>query len=149
MDGLSTLDIDEKLKIPSFLGAFPYDELPQKPDGDFSVIVNTEPSTEPGDHWLPIIFKKGTFYFLDSFGRSPRSLLFTPEFKTTVKEYMLGHRRRCNSKLIQYIFSNTCAYYSIYFIREMQSKSMAKTMEIFTDNLKNNDLMVTDIVNNY
>ena len=149
MDGLSTDEIDERLKIPSFLGAFPYDELPEKPDGDFSLIINTEPSTEPGDHWLPIIFKKRVFYFLDSFGRVPTSPLFRPEFKKTVKEYMQGDRRRCNSKLIQYVFSNACGFYSIYFIKEMQSKSMIKTMEIFTDNLKKNDLMVTDIVNSY
>ena len=147
MDGLNTLQIDNKLVLPSFLGAYPFDELPKARQNDFSVIVNTEPSTEPGDHWLPIIFKNGVFYFVDSFGRSPRSPLFTQEFKRTINEYIKGYKYKYNPNMIQSLFSNTCGYYSIYFIRELQDKSLREALDIFNDNFKSNDKLVVDYVN--
>ena len=150
MSGISTLDIDEKLEsVPNFLGAFPFDELPEKPDDDFSVIVNTEPGGEPGAHWIPIIFKNKIFYFVDSFGRLPGSNLFSQNFKKTIKMFMNGYKCKSNVNMIQHIFANTCGYYAIYFIREMQEKTMADALSIFTSNLVKNDSLVVKIVNGY
>ena len=149
MKGLSTLDIDRKIHYPNFLGAYAFDELPPKGEGDFSVIVNTEPSTEPGEHWLPLIFKSNTFYFIDSYGRSPSSHLFVQDFKEVVKDYFKGYRYKYNPRMIQDIFSNTCGYYSIYFVNEMESKSMKAALDIFGNNLNRNDSLVVDIVNSY
>lgn len=53
---MNTLDIDTCLKtIPDFLGAFPFNELPTKPNGDFSVVINT--NADIGEHWLALVRK--------------------------------------------------------------------------------------------
>ena len=150
MAGISTLEIDEKLKtVPNFLGAYAYDELPEKPTGDFSIIVNTEPGTEPGDHWIPIICQNNIVYFVDSFGRAPTNPLFSKEFKETIRTFISGYKRRWNNRMIQYIFSNVCGEYSIYFIREMQTKTMFDVLSIFGVDLRRNDSLVVEIVNSY
>ena len=150
MEGLSTLQIDEKLKsVPGFLGAFPYDELPPKPDGDFSIIVNTEPGTQPGDHWIPIICKNKTFYFVDSFGRDPKSQLFSDEFKETISNLMGRSKRNWNNTMVQHVFSNVCGEYAIYFIKEMQTKTMFEAVNLFGLDLRRNDSLVVCIVNSY
>ena len=59
---MNTIQIDEKLKhIPTFLGAFPYDQLPKSKKHSYSLIINTEPSTAEGDHWLALIFREKKF----------------------------------------------------------------------------------------
>ena len=146
MAGLDTLEINNKLHVPNFLGTYAFDELPAPPREDFSVVVNTEASTEPGDHWLAIVFKKGIFYFMDSFGRTLTSPLFTQEFKKKIKDYFSNYKYKCNHTIIQSILSNTCGYYSIYFIRELQHKTMTQTLQIFGGNFKNNDKLVVDYV---
>ena len=56
---MDTLQIDKKITAPGFLGAFPYDEIPEKPKSDaFSLVINTESSKEPGDHWLVLLYTK-------------------------------------------------------------------------------------------
>lgn len=150
MAGISTLEIDEKLKtVPNFLGAYPYDELPERPNGDFSVIVNTEPGAEPGDHWIPIICQNNIVYFVDSFGRAPTNPLFSKEFKETFQKFISGYKYRSNRKMIQYIFSNVCGEYSIYFVKEMQTKTMPGALSIFGLDLRRNDSLVVEIVNSY
>ena len=149
MAALSTLDIDRKLETSNFLGAFAFDELPPRQDNDFSVIVNTESSTEAGEHWIAIIFKKKKFYFIDSYGRSPVNALFTKDFKNKIKDYFKDYHYKYNPRMLQDIFSNMCGYYSIYFIREMENKSLKQALSIFNSNLKNNDALVKEIVNFY
>ena len=146
MAGLDTLEINNKINVSSFLGTYAFDELPEPPKEDFSVVVNTEPSTEPGEHWLAIVFKTGIFYFMDSFGRTITSPLFSQDFKKKIKDYFSNYKYRCNPNIIQNIFSNTCGYYSIYFIRELQNKTMRQTLQIFSDSFKNNDKLVVDYV---
>ena len=147
MGGLDTLDLDTKLRTDNFLGAYAFDELPVNPGHDFSVIVNTQPSSEPGEHWLPIIFKNGIFHFIDSYGRSPMNLLFSTEFRNKIKDYFKGYKYKYNPRMIQDIFSNACGYYSIYFIHEMEYKSMKAALDIFGKNFKKNDALVKEIVN--
>ena len=146
MGGLDTLDLDTKLRTDNFLGAYAFDELPVNPGHDFSVIVNTQPSSEPGEHWLPIIFKNGIFHFIDSYGRSPMNLLFSSEFRNKIKNYFKGYKYKYNPRMIQDIFSNTCGYYSIYFIHEMEHKSMKAALDIFGKNFKKNDALVKEFV---
>lgn len=149
MAALSTLDIDRKLETSNFLGAFAFDELPPRLDKDFCVIVNTEPSSEAGEHWIAIVFKRGIFYFLDSYGRAPSHQLFTKEFKNKIKDYFKDYRYKYNPKMIQDLFSNMCGYYCIYFIREMENKTLKQALSIFDSNLKNNDNLVKEIVDFY
>ena len=86
---MDTLEIDRVLaKVPGFLGAHAFNELPAKPSGDYSIVVNT--NAKEGQHWLAIVRKNGKNYFLDSFGRSLESELFSEEFRKTVRSYVGG-----------------------------------------------------------
>ena len=61
---MNTLDIDTKVDLPNFLGAFAYNEIPNIPNDDFSLVINTDDSESPGDHWIPILRKKELFISL-------------------------------------------------------------------------------------
>lgn len=147
MGGLDTLELDKKLRMSNFLGAYAFDELPANPGSNFSVIVNTQSSSEPGEHWIPLILKNGIFYFIDSYGRSPLNSLFSKDFRNAIKEYFKGYKYKYNPRMIQDIFSNTCGYYSIYFIHEMEHKSMKSSLSIFGIDFRKNDILVKEIVN--
>lgn len=145
---MNTLDIDAALgKIPGFLGAFPYNELPRRPDDDFSVVINTESDKEPGAHWVALLRKAARFYFFDSYGREVNGDLFTDKFKTIVSSYIGGHYT-WNSDWFQQLTSNACGYYCVYFIKSMQSKDFKRTISIFGENLKYNDKLVANYVKN-
>ena len=62
--------------VGSFLGVFPSDLLPQQPIArSGTLIVNTDPHTESGSHWLAIHLQSkshSSFYF-DSYGLPPLS----------------------------------------------------------------------------
>ena len=52
---MDTLQLYLAIKAKGFLGAFPYDELPEKPVGDFNFVANTVPSNQAGSHWLALL----------------------------------------------------------------------------------------------
>ena len=60
--------------VGSFLGVFPSDLLPEHSIArSGTLIVNTDPHTESGSHWLAIHFqsKSHTSYYFDSYGLLP------------------------------------------------------------------------------
>ena len=141
---MDTINLDRVLaNVSGFIGTFPFDELPAKPSSsaDFSVIINTDSSKGPGEHWLALVRKGSIYYFHDSYGRGPNDMLFTAEFRNKMDEYIHG---KCisNTKWIQQIVSNVCGHHSAYFIREMEKRDFRKVLSVFTTNLKNNDEFV-------
>ena len=42
---MDTMEIDKKISVPGFLGAFAYDDLPARRDDNFSLVINTEAKT--------------------------------------------------------------------------------------------------------
>ena len=140
---MDTLQIDKKITVPGFLGTFPYDEIPQKPKSDtFSLVINTESSKEPGDHWLVLLYKKPYFYFLDSYGRSLHDGTFSSEFTKAIKVYIGRTRYKSNKKWLQQLTSNACGDYCVYFIMEMSKNSLDKVLSVFGYNFSKNDKFV-------
>ena len=62
---------------PNFIGVFPIDSLPQvRHKKPLKLIVNLDPSTQPGSHWVAIYRRaNGQAYYFDTFGRSPPPLI--------------------------------------------------------------------------
>ena len=144
---MDTLQIDKKITAPGFLGAFPYDELPQKHKSDtFSLVINTESSKESGDHWLVLLYKKPYFYFLDSFGRSVHDGTFSSQFTKTIKNYIGNVRYKSNNKWVQRLTSNACGDYCVYFIMEMSKNSLRKVFSVFSHDFEKNDKFVENYV---
>ena len=146
---MDTTQLDQKITAPGFLGAFPYDQIPPKPDSEvFSVILNTDPVTEPGDHWIALVYKAPYFYFCDSYGRTLRDSTFSPAFSATVKSFIGKTAHKTNTKFLQQLTSNACGDYCVYFIQELAKTSFARITRVFSTNLKSNDRFVENYVNN-
>ena len=88
---LTTIEINAKLRnVEGFLGTYASDEIPPKPDlKTFSIVVNVDSSRKPGSHWIALVYKTNTFYFIDSYGRRITNILFADEFKTTIYRTIL------------------------------------------------------------
>ena len=145
---MDTTELNAIINVPGFLGTYPYDALPTKPEGDYSIVVNTSPSKDPGSHWLALVLQKGNLYFLDSYGRSVRDQTFSQQFKDAIIEYMGGNKIIHNRKWLQSLSSNVCGEYCIYFIQETHRVGYRKMLHVFTDNFKFNDLIVLNYVEN-
>ena len=54
---------------PYFLGCFPKNKLPPMPTSfPKTIIVNTQDSNQPGEHWLALVLMKNKCFYFDSFG---------------------------------------------------------------------------------
>ena len=55
----------------NFIGCFPEDDLPSLPKKlklySKSLIINTKPSNDKGEHWVAIIIHKQKCFYFDSF----------------------------------------------------------------------------------
>ena len=63
MESLTTLDILKEINKDSyarryFVGVFPRNRLPAINTYPASLILNTDPSGRPGEHWVAIYFNK-------------------------------------------------------------------------------------------
>jgi hypothetical protein len=59
--------------VPSFLGVYPSDILPASITRSATLIVNADPHTACGTHWLAIHLQPRSYYgyFFDSYGLPP------------------------------------------------------------------------------
>ena len=95
---MDTVQIICSLKdFKSFLGVYPSDLLPHSIHQQTgTVILNTDPHTQEGTHWLAIHFqpKSSTAFFFDSYGQPPPSDLNILSFlkrNCTVWNYNTHH----------------------------------------------------------
>ena len=90
-----------------FGGVFAADEVPQIIDTfPYGFVANTDPSTEPGTHWVAFYFpsrEKGEFF--DSYGHSPEHYGF--------KSYNI---EIWNQHKLQSSWSNVCGHYCIFYL---------------------------------
>lgn len=95
----------------NFLGVFPRDRLPDIYKYPCSLVLNTHPSIQPGEHWLGLYFdenKKCDFF--DSFGFSPA---FYGLYNYINK---FSFNLDFNKNQLQDYESDSCGYYCIFFI---------------------------------
>lgn len=76
---LSNIDLHHyalQLRIPHFRGVYMCDTLPKRPLENESCIVNLEPSSRSGSHWVAIHKRGKHAYYFDSYGdlRPPREI---------------------------------------------------------------------------
>ena len=91
--------------IPGFLGAFSSDKEPVLRN-DESCILNTQKSSQSGEHWCALIKYKNKIYFYDSFGRSYKKL--SPLWKN--KKWVNSHDDG------QCLFESNCGQHCLAFI---------------------------------
>ena len=115
-----------------FGGVFAADELPKTIDTfPYGFVANTDPSTEPGTHWVSFYFPsrdKGEFF--DSYGCPP-------------EYYGFKRMDTWNSRKLQSSWSEVCGQYCIFYLyHKSRGYSMSKIVNLFTGDTRLNDCKV-------
>ena len=96
-------------------GCYARDTFPALQNNGF-IIVNTDPSTQPGEHWLLIASKNDTVVLCDSFGRDFRQY-FADMFAKVGQSVRLRNQSifqyKPSSTLLQRPDSQFCGIYRI------------------------------------
>ena len=122
----------------NFLGCFPLDELPYFPQRlPASLIVNTDTSTQNGDHWLALVLGKNKCFYFDSFGLP------------VVEKYLLDYLEPYYNTVtysdvcIQHVQSNKCGKFCILFVKNVKNKT---TYDKFLSNFNHENLQENDAI---
>ena len=124
-------------RVKDFDGVFSVDTLPDRPR---LLVANTDPSNEPGRHWVCIRIEDGRGEFFDSFGRRPNALF---------ERYL---NRHCwlwtyNDRQIQSVTSKFCGHYCVcYCLLRSSGIDMCKIVNSFTSDTGFNDALVHALV---
>lgn len=141
---MNSLQINSLLQnVPSFLGVFSADTLPDICPSSFSLIVNTDSSDKAGTHWQAIVVLDGIAHFFDSFGGMPR----VQKIKQFCKRFPVVHYNR---KKHQNVSEETCGGYCVLVISEMnKGRSFNSILQTFLA-IKRDDIYVRNyLINNF
>lgn len=142
MNSVELVKIIQKDSILSkcFAGVYAADQINFKiSKRPCSMIINTDPSTLPGTHWIAVYFDLyGDAYYFDSFGRRP----FSEQCNRFLK--MNAQNVRINTLRLQSSDSYVCGMYCIYFLYFcVRHKSFRQILNRFTmKNYLSNDRIV-------
>ena len=131
----------DKFSKKLFCGVLPIDLLQNfkfcKP---CSLIVNTEESTKPGEHWIAFFITNDRHLeYFDSYGIKP--------FRIEIYNFIKKHNLKLiyNKKKIQNSLSINCGKFCIlYLLLRNRGFKMKKILKFFVNN-KNNDLLINKI----
>lgn len=87
-----------------FIGVFPSDNIPELKSGEMC-ILNLDKSSEPGSHWVSYSRDEDKYYFYDSFGRKPRSIIYLKKrviYDRVDKEQNINEEN-CGQRCIAYL----------------------------------------------
>lgn len=110
---MNTLEINNYFRnCKKYYGTYPRDMLPKYIPKDSGIIINTDKSSQPGEHWVSIFkTKSGPLVYFDSFGLPPLHKEITDFIEVnTINGWFY------NSINFQSIYSDTCGLYCIYFL---------------------------------
>ena len=135
----------DKFSRKLFCGVLPIDELKKfKFRKPCSLIINTDESNKPGEHWIALfINKNGNLEYFDSYGIKP--------FKKEIYQFIKKHRMKLiyNKKKIQNSASINCGKFCLLFLLlRTRGFTMKKIIKLFINN-KNNDLLINKIFSKY
>lgn len=128
-----------------FIGIFASNQLNhtvrKKPT---AMIVNTDPTTRPGQHWVAMYFDtNGTVDYFDSYGLT----LYVPEFIKFMNRNSI--RINYNNVRLQSSESEVCGIYCLYFLYfRVRNFSMSNIVHRFNlSDFLHNDKMVCKFIN--
>ncbi len=135
---MNTLEIISRLKFcKSFKGVYPVDLIP-KYFNSGTIIINTDPSTKPGSHWVAVYINNDTGEYFDSFGFPPINkeiISFLDNNSTNGWSY--------NSLHIQNLLSHTCGNYCVlYVMAKNKGYSITDFLNLFTMNTDLNEIIL-------
>ena len=121
-----------------FMGCFGINNLPKRLKFPCSLIINTDPTTEPGDHWLGLYLTKNKCFYFDSFGLG----IMDQSIVTFLKQHY--NKVTVNNECIQHHNSDKCGLFCVAFIKKVKSTNSYKKFISNFDSvhLLNNDKIV-------
>lgn len=141
---MDSTTINKLLKNYSgYLGTFPRDMLPKIQQLPATLIVNTDPSTEPGEHWIAIhIDSNGNGEYFDSYGLPPLH-----------KEIIVFLNKYCplsygyNPIILQCFDCTTCGRYCVLYCKyRCNSQSFCKFLVNFSTDTYKNNVIINSLV---
>ena len=122
--------------VNHFLGCFPVDRLPPFPTTFAkSMIINTQASTQTGEHWVALVLTETKCYYFDSFA--------VPIIQPNIHMYLQPYNKNiCYLDIrIQDITSTYCGAYCVCFVLHVNDDlSYDKFIgHYYSDNLLQND----------
>ena len=146
---MNSLQIERLLKNDSetksiFKKVCALDQL-EKPTFPSPYVINSDPSTEPGEHWIAVYFDKhGRGEYFDSYGLPPAFV----GLKSYMDTYSLSDWIY-NRKTLQALFSSVCGHYCVYFVLfRCRGVPLRAIVSDFTSNLSENDCCVSRFIRN-
>ena len=143
---LSTTQIEKRAHLDGmlstiWLGVFSADRLPSRiTQFPRWLVVNTDPSTKPGMHWVAMYFPDAsTSKFFDSYGFPPS--FCSPHFEKLLGKFSIQKR---NTNDLQILTSNVCGYYALNYV---YLRNRGKTMNQIVSDPTLNDKSVKRKVN--
>ena len=141
MSALHTTQLLRALKSnpltrPAFADVVPADKaplkVPPKNQRQRTYIINTHPSTKPGEHWVGLHFApRGEVFYFDSYGSSNKGLLYRKLLKAFPQ--MRSWPRRLQGSDV------TCGYYCACFVLGVAKHF---NFDVFGRDLEANDRLV-------
>lgn len=137
------LSTDRRTRF-AFRGVYASDALPFSSPRQSLYVCNTDPSDEPGEHWVVIYVESAerADYF-DSFGMCPPVVQrFRHFLDRNAKSW------RCNTRPVQHHLSDACGhhclFYSVYRCIGYDADFIVNKM--YTEDMRLNDQLVKDFV---
>jgi len=140
---MNTIEINDKIsKFENFSGVYALDKLPEIKDFPVTLISNTDPSDQEGQHWIAIyIGESGFGEFFDSYGLPPLKKEFY-EFMDANCSNGWSH----STVLLQDLRSKTCGKYAMLFCAlRSYSISMCSLINLFSNSGEVNEEIITDL----
>src|SRR5271154_323152 len=128
------------------INVIPCDGLSNMTHNNFAYIVNSDPSSKPGTHWLALYQnpKDKSIEFFDSFGMS------FEYYGVNFTEFIMNCNRnvKISNRHIQSLHGTTCGEYCVYFLaKRTKGYSFQSIIDEFDKyNLKGNDSFVKQFI---
>jgi len=134
---MNSLEIINYLKnFKNFCGVFSRDQINIKLEKNCGIIINTDTSDGPGEHWVAIYFSKSAIYF-DSFGLPPLHDEIT-KYLNSISPDGWHYNRIC----FQSLYQDTCGMYCIFFLTCMfKYNCFDHFIEVFKHTTHTNDII--------
>ena len=138
----TNFDLNKKLQnVKCFVGSFPRDKIPRVKSLPAALIMNTDTSTQPGEHWVAVyINEDGIGEYFDSFGLKPLFREIVEYLDNNCKEWYY------NNVTIQGLTSITCGQYCVLFVYLRSiGISLCQIINLFTTDYKINDEIIKSL----
>lgn len=136
---MNTDEIKTSLRsFKRFKGVFPADRIPMELTIGHAVIVNTDVSSLPGQHWVALLAtSKDEGEYFDSFGRFP----FTRELISWCdRQFQRGFSY--SNIVLQHPFSDSCGQFCIQFVKHrLSGLSYQQFLSDYSSNLVENEFV--------